>query len=226
MLSTKTKLTNRKFYGKWLYKTTLEIEGGSLFRSKSFEEIKNFCKDEAPKENKYSIWAKAYRNKDLILDLSEFLESYDKTIYQIRVESNYIDFYSNDKNFYDSISGKFEEIVRHRFEPTDEVKDILVESSNYITVKKLPKDRYNYRVYLLPHKLAKDKEAKQKYINWIKSQNSKITCTPAVEKWFLTTDWNWDRRYVLVEDEATLLMMKLRNSEVVGRIYNFVITDK
>jgi hypothetical protein len=47
-----------------------------------------------------------------------------------------------------------------------------------------------------------------------------------VQKWFLKTDWNWDRRYVLVEDEGTLLMMKLRNSDVVGTVYNYVVTDK
>jgi hypothetical protein len=31
---------------------------------------------------------------------------------------------------------------------------------------------------------------------------------------------------VLVEDEGTLLMMKLRNSDVVGTVYNYVVTDK
>jgi hypothetical protein len=42
----------------------------------------------------------------------------------------------------------------------------------------------------------------------------------------MKTDWNWDRRYVLVEDEGTLLLMKLKNSEVVGTVYNYVIVDK
>jgi hypothetical protein len=71
-----------------------------------------------------------------------------------------------------------------------------------------------------------DKAGKQQYLEWVKRQTPRITCTPAIEKWFLTTDWNWDRRYVLVEDESTLLMLKLRNAEVMGRIYNFVVSDK
>jgi hypothetical protein len=70
------------------------------------------------------------------------------------------------------------------------------------------------------------REDKNKYIDWIKTQDPRITCTPALEKWFINTDWNWDRRYVLVEDEATVLMMKLRNTEVVGTVYKFVISDK
>jgi hypothetical protein len=69
-------------------------------------------------------------------------------------------------------------------------------------------------------------EAKQKFLDWLIIQSPKITCTSAVQSWFMKTDWNWDRRYVLVEDEGTLLLMKLKNSEVVGTVYNYVIVDK
>lgn len=225
-LSQKTKPTNRKFYGKWLYKVTLRLEGCFLFRNKSIAEIQNFCNEKDPKELRYSIWNKAYNNREQILDVCALLETFDKTAYSTRIENNFIDFYSNNETLYNQLSIKFENILKHRFEPDKETVDMLSDSKHCISVKKLPKGRYNYRVYLLPHKMSGDKEGKQKYISWLKSQNSKITCTEAVEKWFMHTDWNWDRRYVLVEDEQTLLMMKLRNSEVVGRIYNFIISDK
>jgi hypothetical protein len=42
----------------------------------------------------------------------------------------------------------------------------------------------------------------------------------------MKTDWNWDRRYVLVEDKNTLMLLRLRNSEVVGSVYEFVLSDK
>ena len=226
MLTTKTKLTNHKFYGKWLYKTTIKLEGCSLFRTKNIDEIKDFCQSSEPNEHRYSVYNKAYKNKEELLDLCLFLDLQDKKSYATRIERDYIDFYSNDKKFYEDISNKFENILKHRFEPDESTKTVLDQSNNSITVKKLPKNRYNYRVFLLPHKMAGDKEGKQKYINWLKSQSPRITCTPAIEKWFIHTDWNWDRRYVLVEDESMLLMMKLRNSEVVGRIYNFVVADK
>lgn len=226
MLSEKTKLTNRKFYGKWLYKTTLRLEGCSIFRIKDIKDIKEFCLSTEDPGAKHSIWRKAYTNKDIIYDICCFLEQQTSGTYGTRIERDYIDFYSNDKLFYEDLSNKFETILRHRFEPDENSLDILNQSSHFIAVKKLPKNRYNYRVYLLPHKLANDKESKEKYINWLKSQSPRITCTKAIEEWFISTNWNWDRRYVLVEDEATLLMLKLRNSEVVGRIYNFVLSDK
>ena len=226
MLSQKTKLTNRKFYGKWLYKVTLKLPGVALLRLRSIEEIKEFCLAERPPEHRYSVWQRAYNNRETIYAICSFLENYETKSFSKRLERDSIDFYSNDQNFYTNLSTEFQEILEHRFEPTESTLDLLNEFNNCIAVKKLPKNRYNFRVYLLPHKMAGDLEGKKKYINWIKNQMPKITCTPAIEHWFIKTEWNWDRRYVLVEDEATLLMLKLRNSEVVGRIYNFVITDK
>lgn len=226
MLSQKTKVTTRKFYGKWLYKASFTIEGCSVLRSKSLDEILAFCEGNDPERNIYSSWQKAWNNRETIIDLCNILKNNDKEIYSLRIESAILDIYSNDKNFYETVSSKFEESLRHRFEPSVNNIDLLNANQSYITVDKLPKGRYNYRVYLLPHKMKGDKEGKHKYLEWLKKQEGKITCTPAVEKWFLHTDWNWDRRYVLVEDEQTLLMLKLRNADVVGRIYNFVISDK
>lgn len=226
MLSQKTKPTSRKFYGKWLYKVTLYLEGCALLRTDTIEQIKSFCTGPAPNRQLYHHRQKAWLNRDEIYDLCLFLEQYSKDEYSTRIESGWIDFYTNDQDFYNKISNKFILYVKHRFEPDSASINLLNENKNYITVKKLPKGRYNYRVYLLPHKMSSDKVEKQKYLDWVKTQAPKVTCSEAVEKWFLNTNWNWDRRYVLVEDEATLLMLKLRNAEVVGRIYNFVISDK
>lgn len=227
MLSQKTKTTSRKFYGKWLYKTSIRLDGCSIFRSKSIEDIVSFCQGEEPYDkHTFSMQRKAYVNRDIILDLCRILESVDKDSYNLRIESAQMDIYTNDIPLYTDLSMKFIDLLIHRFEPNAANIDLLNSDKNYITVDKLPKGRYNYRVYLLPHKMKGDREAKQQYLDWVKRQEPRITCTAAVEKWFMHTDWNWDRRYVLVEDESTLLMLKLRSAEVVGRIYNFVISDK
>lgn len=226
MISEKTKLTSRKFYNKWLYKVSLKQNGAAIFRYKDLNFVKDFCHQINNSDRPYSVFYKAFQHKDSILEICEFLEQWDAKLWSKRIENNFIDFYTNDKDFYQQLSLKFAEILIHRFEPSEDSLALLNTNSSVVAVKKLPHNRYHYRVYLLPHKMAGDKEGKQKYIDWLKSQNSKVTCTEAVEKWFMYTDWNWDRRYVLVEDEQTLLMMKLRNSEVVGRIYNYVVSDK
>jgi len=226
MLSQKTKQTSRKFYGKWLYKVSLSLEGCSLMRIKTLDEIETFCLGEEPGKHLYSSWQRAWNNRDNLLEFISFLKLYSKDLYSVRIEGTFIDVYTNDKTMYESISSTFEATLKHRFQPSEATIDLLNSNQNYISVDKLPKGRYNYRVYLLPHKMAGDREGKEKYLDWLKKQDGKVTCTSAVERWFIRTDWNWDRRYILVEDEATLLMLKLRNSEVVGRVYNFVISDK
>ncbi len=226
MKTQKVKLTNRKFYNKWLYKISLRQPGCAIFRYKNLDWIKEFCYQEEAQERTYSVYHKAFLNKDIILDLCLFLEKYDKDLWTKRIENQNIDFYTNDLDFYKSFSLAFQEYVIHQFEPSPDNIEILTNSQSTVAVKKLPHNRYRYRVYLLPHKMAKDREGKQKYISWLKSLGERVTCTPAVEGWFMHTDWNWDRRYILVEDEHTLLMLKLRNSEVVGRIYNYVLSDK
>ena len=171
-----------------------------------------------------STETKVYNNKDQILELSNFLLGYDSSSWSKRIENSNIDFYTNDSEFYNDISNQFKDQVNLRFEP-DTTSNIL-DQPQVIVGKKLPHNKYQFRVYLLPHKLAGDREEKEKFINWMKTQIPKIRLTDTVIRWFIHTDWNWDRRYILVEDEATLLMLKLRNSLVVGRVYNYVISDK
>ena len=196
-----------------------------MFRVRTLEDVREFCLSDEPDKRSYSYAARNWVHRHGLLELADFLLANPTPIWTKRIEHSIIDFYTNDKDFYDVLSTTFESTLIHRFEPSEESAELLDDSSK-IVVKKLPHNKYNYRVYLLPHKMANNREGKQKFVDWLKRQSPKITCTTAIEHWFIKTDWNWDRRYVLVEDEATLLMLKLRNAEVVGRIYNFVISDK
>lgn len=226
MLSQKTKQTTRKFYGKWLYKVSLDIPGCALLRTKNLDVAEDFLQGPNPDTYQGSYKQRAWNNKDSLLPVVEFLKNYSTDVYNLRIENSIIDMYTNDVDFYNQASTTLVNSIRSRFEPSEANIDLLNSDKHYITVDKLPKGRYNYRVYLLPHKMKGDKEGKQRYLDWLKLQSPRVTCTPAVEKWFIHTDWNWDRRYILVEDDQTLLMLKLRNAEVVGRVYNFVISDK
>jgi hypothetical protein len=227
MLSKITKLTNRKFYNKWLYKVTLRCEGSDVLRFVPFTEIIKFCQEENYDATHYfPSWRKAHNNKENLNKICTFLMGYPENDYNLRIERSAIDIYTNDKNMYDKMSFECLSLVVHRFQPSAENIDILNQDNNCITVKKLPKKRYNFRVYLLPHKMAKDRDGKESILEWMKNQSPKITCSPSIQRWFLDTEWNWDRRYVLVEDEATLLMFKLRGADIIGRIYKFVVCDK
>jgi hypothetical protein len=218
----KANITTRKFYNKWLYKVTLNIPGVAIFRQYKLEQIPflNF----AGQKHTHSTMGRAALHKQELIALSVFLSKWDSELWAKRIECNGVDFYTNDKTMYEELFLNFEEVVSARSEPNECDLDIL-EHTGSIIVKKLPHDKYAYKAFLLPHKL-KDRQDKREYVNWISGQSDRILISDVVKEWFVKTDWNWDRRYVLIEDSQTLLMLKLRNPEVLGRVYDYVISDK
>ena len=208
-----------------MYKVGLKIEGCAILRGRPIHTVKDVFGQDMDEKVFYPQWRnKSFVNRSSIVRFSEFMKEFPTDSYAVRVENDRLDVYTNDQDLYNTLSSTCEENIIQRFQPDIDNLHLLNRSQHTIIVNKLPKNRYNYRVYLLPHRMIR--EDKNKYLDWIKKQDPRITCTPALEKWFINTDWNWDRRYVLVEDEATVLMMKLRNAEVVGTVYKFVINDK
>jgi hypothetical protein len=218
----KANITTRKFYNKWLYKVTLNIPGVAIFRQYKLEEVPSI--NFAGKHSNHSTIGRAALRKQELISLSVFLLQWDSELWSKRIERHSIDIYTNDKTMYSDLLSTFESIISSMSEP-NECDLGLLENTGTIIVKKFPHDRYAYKAFLLPHKL-KDRQDKRDYVNWISGQNDRILISDVVKEWFVKTDWNWDRRYVLVEDSQTLLMLKLRNPDVLGRIYDYVISDK
>jgi len=219
------KKTKRSFYGKWLYKASINLEGSSVIRYKTLNQLLEYFKEIENKTlHTYSIAFKVKTNKDEIFSVAKFFDSWSKEIYALRSEQGILDLYTNDQNLFNSFLETFNGLVRSVYRP--EINDIsLLQNKKNIVVKKYPHDRYRFKVFLLPHKV-KDIDQKHNLLSWVESQNGKITISTALKEWFISTNWNWDRRYVLVEDEKTLLMLKLKNSDAVGSIYDYVISDK
>jgi hypothetical protein len=217
----KPKKTTRKFYNKWMYKVTLSIPGVSVLRLFKLEDVSSKIQETNIK-NTYSTLAKAVNNREKITSLADFLLSFDQKTWAKRIEKNEIDLYTNDLQFYNRLKSEFIDLTVHAFEPEDPA---LLESTSSVVVKRLPHGKFKFKVFLLPHKI-KDVSDKHQYLEWIKGQGDKVLISEAVKTWFINTAWNWDRRYIMVEDEHTLLMLKLRNAEVVGSIQDYVLDDK
>lgn len=198
------------------------MPGVAIFRLHKLEDIPTF--DFETRKNPYSTYTKAAANKDLIKELAAFLSSQDAALWSKRIESSNIDLYTNDKEFYSELIERFDQSVRVSFEPNLDNLSLL-ENSGSIIAKKLPHGKYHYKAFLMPHKIL-DKQEKIDYIKWIENQGDKILMSDIVKQWFISTNWNWDRRYLLVEDSNTLLMLKLRNAEALGRVYDYIISDK
>lgn len=219
----KSKLTNKKFYNKWYYKVTLEIKGASIFRFGPMDNIKNLLTT----DDDYwrSIWwvRQASENKEIFIDILNLLEPYDKQ-YGIRVERNWVDFYTNDKALFEKLSDRYYPLVKHRYEPREDIKN-TIDQKNAISVHKYPHDVYKLKVFLKPYTIKDDTE-RSDMCSWLAGQVPNITFSDSVQFWFKNTRYNYDRRYILVNDDATLLMLKLRCHEAVGAVYRYVLNDK
>lgn len=217
----KPKIAKRKFYDKWLYKVTLTFDGANVLRQYSPEKIV-----EMYQSNTYTNMVRycflAYsKNIDLINSISETLVSSGEPM-QLRLEHKSLDVYINSVSLYERLSSEFAAILKHRYEPNP----LADSTSDHIVTNKLPHGRYQYKVFLKPHLMANDIDEKIKYLNWIKGQGDKMSMSMTVRGWFLTTNWNWDRRYIWVEDEQSLLMLKLRNAAVMGKTHRYALADK
>jgi len=221
----KHSITKKKFYGKWLYKAALKIPGVAILRANSLDgaiELLNKCFSDD--HTRYHYYKKAFANKEDMTNLCQYLKSLSANDWYKRIERDNIDLYTNDPKIHNYLVNRFRHILCLVSEPDISRKDEY-EDTHHILCKKLPHDRYRYRIYLKPHNMHGDKSAKKNYIDWLETQNS-VLISQAVKKWFIVTDWNWDPRYILVEDHKTLLFLHMRNSEVLGRIYEYILSDK
>lgn len=223
----KTKTTKKKFYNKWLYKVTFFVPGARAIQYYDYDDLNDFLltDPEDVEMPAYGMLPKAYQNKFQILKLVNVLKQFPKDSYATRIERETLDFYTNDRAVFDEVSIKFAETLKHRFEPSPS----LLENSDktgIIYSSRLAHNRYRYKVYLRPHKFNKDRDSKKSFLDWLSSQKDRVLISDSVKVWFLNTDWNWDRRYMFVEDESTLMMLKLRSEDAVGKVLEYVISDK
>jgi hypothetical protein len=219
----KPKITKRKFYDKWDYKVSLRSTAAVAFRNFPLDVIVDVTNGV-----ECGVWRiKRYRdrianNADFCRQLAVFLQQ-NQGQYQLRLEHLTLDVYVNSSDLYNQLCHDFSKYLVHRYEP-DPTKFSTVDGK--IVSEKLPHDKFHFKVFLKPHKMAGDREGKQRYIDWLETQGSKVLITESVKSWFVKTDWNWDRRYMWVEDDQTLLLLKLRGADVIGKVYEYAVADK
>ena len=219
------KKTKRKFYNKYIYKVSMEIPGAPGLRYFDFKDLIEYC-SKPVKEETFSyrerMISDVISNKTAWLKLIGILDQYDKETFSKRVEGTILDFYTNDQDFYKNLSREFVDYVRILSEPKKGTEQKLLGSHREIFVNKLPFDIYQYRAYLLPHKVPK-KNDRILLADWMEKQKPKITFSESIRKWLIDTDQNWDRRYIQVDSDQTMLMIKLRSPQIVGQTFKYVL---
>lgn len=220
------KKTKKKFYNKFIYKVSLNIPGTTGLRWYDFPEFLNICQSQSlitdDRSWKRKILDEMQNHKKVWLDLITYIQQFDKKTYMKRIESNTVDFYTNNKDMYDNLCHNFIEYVKVRFEPPIGKENQILNSQKEIFVNQLPHEKYQYRAYLHPHKI-KNKNDRITLAAWLEKQKPKITYTDSINQWLVNTDQNWDRRYIHIDNDQTLLMIKLRAPDLISQVHKYVL---
>lgn len=220
----KPKKTKRKFYNKYIYKVSLCIDGINMLRYGKMDEFSDRLDFTTYDRmiNRRS-WHKESDEiataKETISFLAPQLEAHKQEA-KYRFEGDVLDIYTNEIDFYNNICNKFKKYVFRRFQPPVGTEQEILASKNKIFVKHLPHQKFEYKVYLKPHKLVGDR---QKLIQWLYAQGDKTSFSDSIADWIAKTTYNWDRRYINVVDEPTILMLRLRCPEIVGTVQQYIV---
>ena len=221
------KKTKKKFYNKFIYKVTLNVPGCGALRYYDFSDLLSIeCEAADDMRWKQKLINDVVHNRQEWVDLVFFIDSFEKDQWAKRLEGDYIDLYTNNLDFYNGLCEKFPNRIAKRYQPPAGLEQEMLDEEKKIFVKEIPHGVYNYQAYLHPHKLTENLNERTKLADWLELQVPKITFSKSIRKWVLQTRENWDRRYIYIDNDQTLLMIKLRSPELIGKVFKYVKTDK
>lgn len=218
--------TTRKFYNKWFNKLSFYLPGGRMLSFHSTSDILKLMSD--PTGSLIGRWQ--YESLSAMnackQDWVKFiflLNAIPNSDFQKRSESDVVNIYTNDENFIDSAKKDLAHRIVEIYEPTLESLKLLDTEEKILLVNKLPYEKFNFRVIIKPHKLKR--EQKEQFITFLEN-NPGIGIQDSVKEFIRTNEMNWDRRYVYVDTDKTLMLLKLAFTDAVSTIHRYVLNDK
>jgi hypothetical protein len=194
-LSIQTKQTTRLFNGKYKYKIVLVSKAASWFRGANLESVKS---NAAVIDRKSQpIWAQklSHDDVDYVNHLVNTMEKAPDFI--IRVESPYINFYTNNVTDIEKLAKIKETSVKYVSYPAPGSESDL--DNKKIIVKNLD---FAYRVTM-----GKSKQNYSNFLQWC--ENIDRVRLPKRARLQLARNTSWGGYYFYVKDDKTLTMVKM-----------------
>jgi hypothetical protein len=211
------KLTKKLFYGTYQYKIVLVCAGASLFRTNDLdavlENLKQVKKD-FNEDDKYLI----FKNRNFIRtkeDLDYALKLRHElsllTDFDLRIESPWVNVYTNSKSAVDTLSKIDKSKVKYISEPP-------ADSPLAVNTIILPKINFDYRVTI-----GRSSQDCTAFVSWA-STNSKLKLTKSCTKALLKPR-SWGGSYFYITGDNNLLMAKMHLGGCISKVER-IIKDK
>ena len=220
--------SSKLFYNKWPYKIECYISGASRLRWSGVEITKDYCQGR-PTPTLWSWQSNDRLNKDdqaallaFTIGLEPFLELKDQL--QTRVEGRHYNIFCKDRVLLEQIYNAVAPWVQRVAGPTtdEELNYMLNNGHKKILRDVLPKDGYQYKVYL---KESWSMEGRIAFAEWAAKFPDTINISKNSKRW-LESKHRWlYNPFMYVKDAKTLTMVGLHASGNVKRVEEFILRE-
>ena len=140
---------------------------------------------------------------------------------QFRQENNHFNLFCNKYSILEKIDAEVHQYINRITGPTtqEEIDFLLENGPKKILCDKLPKDKFQYRIYF-KYKWAEDKRLQ--FYQWATKNTDKIIVSPTSQRWLIgERKWAQDP-FAYVKDDKSLSMIGLQLTGYVKRVEQFV----
>lgn len=210
---------SKLFFGKWFYRIECVQDGASRIKHAGADRVEQWCLSSVPT----SPWERKIDNQALynfLLAVKPFLKN--KNL-QIRVEGSHFNLYCNELELVEKINKALSKWIRRITGPTsqEEINFLLTNSNKKVLCKKLPKNRYKYKLFL-NYNISDDRRLK--FYQWASNYGEQIYFTESASKWLLGETLWWSTvPYMYVENDKTLSMVGLYLGSDVRKIQEHIL---
>ncbi len=215
------KLSSSKlFYNKWPYKVECTLRGASRVARNNLDELKSWCNCE-PNAPRYLGVGDRNINKAELLQFITVVEPFLKDNLQIRTEGSHFNLFCKDTTTLNSIEAALRPWIRKICGPnTEEELNFLLENGHKKRLcDKLPKGKYNYKVFF-KIKLPEDK--RMAFSVWAENYSEKIEIAGLSDLWLKGIKKYKQDPFMYVEDEKTLSMVGMFLSGYIKKVEHFI----
>ena len=203
------KVTNKLFYGKWIYKVECHIPHARYLRY-GWKPFSWYSKMTEADLDNFSL-------------IKEKLAVYTKDEIAYRTENNFLSIYSRDPTILDKILKDFESYVTEVWKPAspEDEKFLIDQGRKKVVCDSFPKEKFQYKIFLknnIPPDIRKD------IYHWLERQTGhNIHVSPTTIKWLDGSIYWTNTPFMYVSDPKVLSIVVLMIDKNIRLIEEYVL---
>lgn len=210
--------TKKLFYGKWPYKISTYIQGGTWIRN-GIPDVIERCKTDWFKKQPIAQF-RHIDTKELLKYVAILSNYIDKDI-KIRIEHGHINFFLKDQMLYNEMCFAFRNYTESVTEPESEsVLKTLLDNNKFVVVDELPHGKYSHKIIFR----SVPSNMRGNILKWADNYpKEKLTMSKNTRNYFNDTNKYVQDPFMYVSDEKMLIMLGLIAQNYIRRTEKFIL---